>query len=452
MAVPAPLAPQQLLAFLVGITVLLLSARLLGAIAGQCRMPSVVGELTAGVLIGPSVLGHLAPDLTRRLLTGSAEQIHLVDAVGQLGVLLLVGVTGTHLDLGMLRRKQATALSVSLGGLLIPLAAGIALGYVLPLPDVPGGPANRMVFALFLGVAMCVSAIPVIAKTLTDMRLLHRNIGQLTLAAAFIDDALGWLMLSVVAAAATIGVSAGTVTLSVLYLIGFLAFAATVGRLLVRKVMAVAAGRPSDASAVATAVIVIMLGAVATQSLGMEPVFGAFVAGILVASSRAAQPKLAGLRTVVFAVLAPLFMATAGLRMDLTALARPQVVLTAAVVLLVAVVGKFSGAYLGARLRRLSRWEALALGAGMNARGVIEVIVALTGLRLKVLDVAGYTVIVLVAIATSMITPPLLRLAMRRIADTDEERLREIDHDTWHGLTPGRLKQSTVDRDDQPRP
>ncbi|MGI5186193.1 cation:proton antiporter [Dactylosporangium sp. CA-152071] len=452
MAVPAPIAPPQLLAFLVGIGLLLVSARLLGALAERCRMPAVVGELTAGVFIGPSVLGHLAPGLTARLFTGSAEQLHLVDAVGQLGVLLLVGVTGTHLDLAMLRRKRATAVSVSLGGLLIPLVAGIAIGYMLPVPQVPGGPGNRTVFALFLGVAMCVSAIPVIAKTLTDMRLLHRNIGQLTLAAAFIDDALGWLMLSVVAAAATIGVSAGTVTLSVLYLIGFLAFAATVGRLLVRKVMAVVAGRPSDASAVATAVILILLGAATTQSLGMEPVFGAFVAGILIAGSRAAQPKLAGLRTIVFAVLAPLFMATAGLRMDLTLLARPQVALTAVVVLLVAVVGKFTGAYIGARLRRLSNWEALALGAGMNARGVIEVIVALTGLRLKVLDVAGYTVIVLVAIATSVLAPPLLRLAMRRIANTDDERLREIDHDTWRGLSPAQSGQSSADRDDEPRP
>jgi Kef-type K+ transport system membrane component KefB len=215
--------------------------------------------------------------------------------------------------------------------------------------------------------------------------------------------------------------------------------------------MEFASGRPSDASAVASAVILILLGAATTQSLGMEPVFGAFVAGILIAGSRKVQPKLAGLRTMVFAVLAPVFLATAGLRMDLTALARPDVALTAVVVLVVAVAGKFSGAYLGARLRRLGRWEALALGAGLNARGVIEVIVALTGLRLKVLDVAGYTVIVLVAIATSVLAPPLLRLSMRRIADTDDERLREIDHDMWRGLAPAQLGKSTVDDDDQRR-
>ncbi|MEU0560565.1 cation:proton antiporter [Dactylosporangium sp. NPDC006015] len=447
----APLTSHLMVGFIVGLGVLLLTAWLLGRLAERCRMPAVVGELTAGVLIGPSVLGHLAPGVTERLFTGSPEQMHLIDAVGQVGVLLLVAVTGTHLDPSLLRRVRATAATVSLGGLLLPLAAGIALGYVLPVPVVPGGPGDRTVFALFLGVAMCVSAIPVIAKTLTDMRLLHRNIGQLTLAAAFIDDALGWLLLSVVAAAATAGVSAGTVTASVLYLVGFLLFAATLGRVMVRKVMTAVADRPADAPAVATAVILVLFGAATTLALGMEPVFGAFVAGLLITGARTAQPKLAGLRTVVTGVLAPLFLATAGLRMDLTALARPQVAITAAVVLAVAIVGKFAGAYLGARLRKLTRWEALALGAGMNSRGVIEVIVALTGLRLKVLDTAGYTVIVLVAIVTSVVAPPLLRHAMNRIAGTEDERLREIDHDTWNGLTPvnaGRSapSQSTVEQ------
>jgi Kef-type K+ transport system membrane component KefB len=435
-----------MIAFVLALALLLLTARTLGALAERCRLPAVVGELTAGVLIGPSVLGHVAPGVTGRLF-GSPEQMHLVDAVGQLGVLLLVAVAGTHLDPGLLRRVRMTAATVSLGGLLIPLAAGIALGYVLPVPMVPGGPGDRGVFALFLGVAMCVSAIPVIAKTLSDMRLLHRNIGQLTIAAAFIDDALGWLLLSVVAAAAVAGVSAGAVALSVLHLVGFLVFAATLGRLLVRRLMTAAAARPADTPAVATAVVLVLLGAAATQSLGMEPVFGAFVAGVLITGARSAQPKLAGLRTIVSAVLAPLFLATAGLRMDLTALASPRVAATAAAVLAVAVVGKFAGAYLGARLRRLGTWESLALGAGMNSRGVIEVIVALTGLRLKVLDTAGYTVIVLVAIVTSVIAPPLLRLAMRRIADTDEERLRLIDHDVWRGLA---VTSSTVERRTEP--
>jgi Kef-type K+ transport system membrane component KefB len=421
-----------LLLFLLAVAVLLLLARVLGRLAERLGLPAIVGELLTGMVLGPSLLGHLAPGASAWLLPAQAEQMHLLDAVGQLGVLLLVGVTGTHLDLNMLRRQGATAATVSLTGLVLPLTFGVALGLILP-PSL--SPKSQWVFALFLGVAMCVSAIPVIAKTLSDMRLLHRNVGQLTLAAGMIDDAAGWLLLSIVSAAATVGVSTARVSLAVGYLVAFVVFAATAGRVLVRWAMTWAARRGDPGPAVAAGVVIVLLGAVTTHALGMEPVFGAFVAGILIAGHRPAQPLLAPLRTVVLAVLAPLFLATAGLRMDLTALADGKVALTAVAVLAVAIVGKFAGAYLGARLRKLNRWEGLALGAGMNARGVIEVIVAMTGLRLGVLTTATYTIVVLVAIVTSVMAPPLLRLAMARVAHTEDERLRRIDHETWRGAT-----------------
>jgi Kef-type K+ transport system membrane component KefB len=160
------------------------------------------------------------------------------------------------------------------------------------------------------------------------------------------------------------------------------------------------------------------------------------VAGILVGLPRAVnQAKLAALRTVVLSVLAPLFLATAGFRMDLTALGDPRVALAAVAVVAIAILGKFAGTYAGARLSRLSRWEGLAVGAGMNSRGVVEVVVALTGLRLGVLNTATYTIIVLVAIVTSVMAPPMLRFACARIAQSAEERLRKIDHDTWSGLS-----------------
>jgi K+:H+ antiporter len=430
-----PLAPHPLLIFLLDIAVLLVLARVLGRLAESLRMPRVVGELVTGMVLGPSLLGHLAPGFTSWLLPLQAEQMHLVDAIGQLGLLLLVGITGAHLDVAAMRRLGTTAARVSLSGLLIPLSLGIAMGLVLPVSLRGAGARQQVVFALFIGVAMCVTAIPVVAKILSDMRLMHRNIGQLTLVSGMIDDAVGWFLLSVVSAAATAGVSAGHVGLSVVYLVGFVLLAAVVGRPLVRAVMRLAARSEEAGPTVATAVIVVLLGGVATHALGMEPIFGAFIAGILIGAPRAAdQKKLAPLRTVVLAVFAPIFLATAGLRMDLTELRKPVVALTGLAVLGIAIVGKLAGAYLGARLSRLSRWEALALGAGMNARGVVEVVVALTGLRLGVLNTATYTIIVLVAIVTSLMAPPLLRMAMARIAQSDEERLRKIDHDSWDGV------------------
>ena len=434
---PAPPLPADLLAhFLLLLVVLLALARVLGGLAMRIGLPAIVGELLTGVLLGPSLLGWLAPGVATWLVPSEPSALHLVDAVGQIGLLLLVALTGTHLDMRAVRRQSRAAITVSLCGLVIPLAAGIGLGIALAGVLAAGGPAASpaagAVFPLFLGVAMCVTAIPVIAKTLTDMGLLHRNIGQLTLSAGMVDDAVGWLLLSIVSAAATTGIVTGQIAVSVAAMLGFLLVAAVLGRPAVRWLMARTADRDSPGPAVAAAVVVIAGSGLITHVLHLEAIFGAFVAGVLISTAGApAQRALAPLRTVTLAVLAPIFLATAGLRMDLTALADPTVLLAALAVLAVAIAGKFIGAYLGARLSRLSRWEGLALGAGMNARGVVEVIVALTGLRLGVLDSTGYTVIVLVALVTSLMAPPLLRLAMNRIEQSAEEDLRAADHAEW---------------------
>ncbi|MFF5078183.1 cation:proton antiporter [Actinoplanes sp. NPDC000266] len=437
MSSPLPsLAPHTLLVFLLQVSLLLLVALALGRLAVRLGLPALVGELLTGVILGPSLLGALAPGAFTWVLPSDADQLHLVDAVGQFGVLLLVGVTGVQLDTVMLRKRGITGVKVSLAGLLLPLALGIAAGFLVPAAMLTET-SDRGTFALFLGVAMCVTAIPVIAKTLSDMGLLHRDIGQLTLAAGMVDDAVGWFLLSVVSAAATTGVRAGAVTLSVVYLIGFVVAAILVGRPLVRWVLDLAGMAGDGGPRVTASVVLILLGAAATHAMGMEALFGAFVAGILIGQARAAEkpdPRpgrsiwqdLSPLRTIVLSVLAPLFMATAGLRMDLTALADPKVLLAGVALLLVAIVGKFAGAYIGARASKLSRWESIALGAGMNSRGIVEVVVATTGLRLGVLSIATYTVVVLIAVITSVMGPPILRWSMSKVQITELEQERAL--------------------------
>jgi Kef-type K+ transport system membrane component KefB len=428
-APPPPLPGHTVMVFLLQLILLLGLARLLGSLAERVRMPAVAGELLTGVLLGPSLLGHLMPHYASWLLPGGPGQIGLVDAVGQLGVLLLVAFTGSHLDLGMVRERGAAAAYISVSGLALPLGLGIATGFLLPRV-VSGTTTSRGVFALFLGVAMCVSAIPVISKTLTDMRLLHRDVGQLTLAAGMLDDAVGWFLLSLVSAAATAGVTLGGTVVSLLSLAGFVLVVILLGGPLVRRTMRLGARSSQPGVSIAVAVLLVLLGGAGAQALKLEPAFGAFVVGILLSTVRPADlARLAPMRTVVLSVLAPIFLATAGLRMDLTALRHPATAVAAVVVLAVAILGKFAGAYLGARLSRLSSWEALAIGAGMNARGVIEVIVATTGLRLGVLNTATYTIVVLVAVVTSLMAPPLLRIATARIAYTEQEHLRKAQQD-----------------------
>ncbi|MFJ9003806.1 cation:proton antiporter [Streptomyces canus] len=421
----APLGAHALLMFLLQIGVLLGTAVLLGQLARRLGMPSIVGELCAGVVLGPSLLTPLAPDFATWLLPRQPESMHLLDAAGQLGVLLLVGITGMNIDLGLVRRKGKAAALVSAGGLVVPFAGGVAAALALPAALLVDG-VDRTVFALYAGVALCVSALPVIAKTLLDMGMLHRNIGQLIVSASVVDDIAGWLLLSVVSAMATTGVHGPDVVRSVVSLAGLLAGAWFVGRPLVRRLLRWSARSGHGESLPAVCTVLIVLGAAASQALGMEAIIGAFLVGVLISSSNEAdRERLAPMRIFAVTVLAPLFFATAGLRIDLTALARPEVAGSALLVLSVAVVGKFAGAYAGARTGRLGHWEGLALGAGMNSRGVIEVIIAMVGLRLGILTTEMYTIIVLVAIVTSVMAAPLLRAAVRRMPVTREERVRE---------------------------
>jgi Kef-type K+ transport system membrane component KefB len=358
-----------------------------------------------------------------------------VDAVGELGLLLLVGLSGAELDLKLVRQRGVTAARVSTAGLAVPLGFGIGAGFLLPR-ELIGGNTNQKVFALFMGVAMCVSALPVIAKILLDMNLMYRNMGQLTLIAATVDDIFGWTMLSIISAMATAGVRTGNVIISLVSIIVVVIFVFTLGRWTVDAVLRLT-GRLQQVRATSITIVVMLIAAAAaTHAMKLEAILGAFFCGILIGRSPALEKaQLVPLRSVTLCVLAPLFFATAGLRMDLTALGRPRVLLAACGVLAIAIFGKFVGAYIGARISRISRWEAVALGAAMNARGVIEVVVASVGVRLNVLNTESYTIIVLVAIVTSVMAPPLLRFTMSRVTQTPEEKSRWIRLD-WGDPVP----------------
>ncbi|WP_194923865.1 cation:proton antiporter [Catenulispora pinisilvae] len=421
----APLGGHSLLVLIVTAGALLLLAVLLGRLAARFGLPAVCGELCAGLILGPSLLGHTIPRLYHWLFPPQAEQVHLLDGVAQFGVLLLVGLTGVDIDLPLVRRRGRVALWVAGFGLALPLAMGIAAGRLAPA-SLLGHGADRTDFALFAGVAMCVSALPVIAKTLDDMGLLHRDFGQLTIAAGVADDVAGWLLLSVVSAMAAAGAHhfpwQSMVWLAVLVL-----GAVTVGRALAAPLIG-RAGRGSAPGPVVVTAVAMFLGcAAASQAAGLEASFGAFVGGLVVGTAAEADLRwLAPLRTVVAAVLAPLFFATAALRMDLGVLRHPAILAAAVVAIGIAALGKFAGAFLGGVTAKLDRWESLALGAGMNARGVIQIIVATVGLRIGVLNTGSYTIVVLVAVTTSLMAPPILRLAEARIGGTPAEEERRV--------------------------
>jgi Kef-type K+ transport system membrane component KefB len=425
-AVIKPLGEQELLLLLLQFLLLLVVARSLGQVAVRLGLPSVVGELLAGFVLGPSLLGNIAPGMFESIFPQHAEQVHLLEVVSWLGVLMLLILTGLETDVGLIVRKGKGAAAISLGGIAVPFITGVALGFGLPR-DFVAAPDKRLVFALFIGTAMSISAIPVIAKVLMEMRIIRRDIGQITLAAGMIDDTVGWILLSVVAGLASSGkINPTTAGRSLLYVALVLGISYTVGRKLVGAVIRGLDNRVGGDMVKITALMALALGFGAiTQALKLEAVLGAFIAGILVGQVKRFDDRLRHIfEQVALGVFAPVFFAASGLRVDLGKLAEPKVLGVGMVVLAIAILGKFAGAYAGARATRLGRWEALSLGAGMNARGAMEIIVATIGLSRGILTPEMYSIILMVAIVTSLMAPPILRWTLGHVEIGEEEKER----------------------------
>lgn len=446
MTVIKPLGEHELLVFLLQFTLLLVVARSLGMVANRVGLPSVVGELLAGLLLGASLLGHVAPGVFKALFPQQPEQAHLLEIVSWLGVIMLLILTGLETDIGLIVRKGKSAAAISLGGIALPFVTGLGLGFVLPRTFL-AAPDKRLVFALFIGTAMSISAIPVIAKVLMDMKIIRRDIGQITLAAGMIDDTIGWILLSVVAGLAASGsVSLLSVGRSLLSVVVVLVVAYTLGRRLVSLLIRTLDNHVGGDSVMITTLMALALafGAI-TQALRLEAVLGAFIAGILVGQVKRFDDRLRHIfEQVALGVFAPVFFAAAGLKVDLAKLAQPKVLAVGLLVLAIAIVGKFVGAYAGARASRQGHWEALSLGAGMNARGAMEIIVATIGFTRGILTAEMYSIILMVAVATSLMAPPILRWTLSHVELTEEEEHRLESEERRKESFVGNLKRVLV--------
>jgi len=418
---------DEVLQLVVQIAVLLAVARLLGGLAQKMGQPSVVGEILAGVLLGPSLLSGAVPALGAWIVPRTEVQGFLIETIALVGVMTLLIVTGLETDLGLIRRKARTALGVAIGGLILPFAAGLALGYTIPA-DLLADPTQRTVFVLFLATALSISAIPVLAKVLMDLDLMRRDIGQTLLAAGMIDDITGWTLLGVVTALASASaLTAGTILETVGMVVLFLIATATVGTWLVNRGLGFVQDhfRGEDRMLSLVLVLAFAWGAF-SQALHLEPVLGAFAIGILFGRSpRLPADTIRKLEAIAVAVFAPIFFAVAGLKVDVTAILEPRLLLVTLAVIAVATFGKVAGAYAGARLLSgQDHWSALAYGSGLNARGALEIIIATIGLSLGILSQAMFSIIVVMAVVTSVMAPLALRYTIARVQPGSEEEER----------------------------
>ena len=421
-----PLGEHELLVFWMQLLVLVVAARAAGYGMRRVGLPSVIGHLAAGVVLGPSVFGQVWPSGFDWFLPHSEISSGALFAVSWLGVALLLVTAGFETDLALIRRLGRAAALVTGFSLVVPLAGGLVTGLLLP-DDFVGGGADRTVFALFVAAALSVSALAVIARILSELGLMRRDFGQITVAAGMANDVVGWVMLAVFAGFATAGEVSVVGTLrTVLGLAAFLALAMTLGQRAVdASLRGVRRDGPNLQGALGIAVVTMLVFGVATQALGIEAVLGAFVAGVVLNRSRFQQHEVVHhIESLTNAFLAPVFFATAGLRVDLSLLGEGRAMVWALAVMAVAIVAKFAGAFIGARLAGQSQRAAVALGAGLNARGALEIVIASVGLSLGVFSETAYTVIVIVPLVTSVFAAVSLRLAVRDWMGSPDERER----------------------------
>lgn len=389
--------------FLCQIILLLVSGRLLGEAMLRIGQPAVIGQLIAGILLGPSILGELWPQLQHTIFPPNREQKAMIEAVSQLGILMLLLLTGMETDLSVVRKSRGTALSVSLTGIAIPFVCGLAIGELLPNTMLPN-PEQRLITSLFLGTALSISSVKIVAMVVREMDFMRRTVGQLIVTSAIIDDTTCWIIMAVTFDLALHGgIDLVSLTQSIAGTPLFLFASFTVGRRLVFWLIRWANDRLVSEVPVITTILVVMgIMALITEAIGVHTVLGAFVAGILVGQSpiltRHIDEQLRGLITALFM---PVFFGVAGLNADLRVLGNSSLLLLAIGFIAIAGLGKFSGAFIGGLTWR----ESLALGWGMNARGSTEVIVASLGLSMGALSQDLFTIIVTMAVVTTMAMP-----------------------------------------------
>ena len=406
---------QQLL---IQLLVILLATMCTGWLARRLGQPRVLGEMVAGIAIGPSLLGALMPSWSAAVFP--RDHLLPLATISQFGILLFMFVVGLRMDVGAFRARARTAAIVSNVSMLFPFALGTVLALwlhpTLAGLGLNGEPVALLPFALFLGAAMSVTAFPVLARILTESGLLHTEIGSVALASAAIDDVIAWCLLAGVVAVAHKGSVLGSFVATMGGALCFTVVLILVGRRLLAALDArrIARGMDVTTEVVGLAVLCAIASALITETLGVHALFGAFLAGtVMPRDSGLAHEVATRMDTVVSALLLPIFFAYSGLRTEIGLLGTLGLWGICLLVLVTAIVGKFGGAALAARLAGMSWRDAIGVGALMNTRGLMGLVVLNVGLEMGVISASLFAIMVVMALVTTTMTSPLLKLVMR---------------------------------------
>jgi Kef-type K+ transport system membrane component KefB len=405
---------------LLALAVIILTARAMGAVFSFFQQPAVVGEIVSGIMLGPSLLGRIAPGAFTHLLPSSVAPF--LGVLAQLGVIVYMFLVGLELDTRVIRRSRHAAIAISHASIVVPFVLGSALALVL-YPVLSSSAVRFTVFALFIGVSLSVTAFPVLARILSDRRMIGTQMGAIALTCAAVDDVTAWCLLALVVgiAQARTPDAVRTVVLTV----AFIAFVFVVIRPVVRRVLARLEASPQLTRTSLAGILVAMLAsAMTTEYIGIHGIFGAFLFGATIPSgTRVARELHDRLDDLIAVMFLPAFFAFTGMRTNIALITGAQNWLFCGVILLVACVGKFGGTLVASRFTGIGWRDSAALGVLMNTRGLVELIVLNIGLDLHVISLRLFTMLVLMALITTFMTTPILHVLLRKHPWPQVERM-----------------------------
>lgn len=403
------------------ICVILLACYSVGWLLRKFRQPQVVGEMVAGVMLGPSLLGWIAPGFFASLFP--RDSLGPLSVLSQIGLLLFMFMVGLELDTKKLRKLGHVAIVISHTSIIVPFALGALLALFL-FPRVADQSLPFTGFVLFMGAAMSVTAFPVLARILSERNLLGTRLGTLTIACAAVDDVTAWCLLAAIIAIVKSDLNhlaLWQMLPGVFIYLGVMLFAV---RPLVRRLVARHEDAKKNDMTIAVLLVCMLASSWATEWLGIHALFGAFLAGAIVPKENGFSVDVTKrLRLPVVVLLIPLFFAITGLRTSIGLISGPDMIFYCGLVFLVAVAGKFGGSTIAARIMGTPWRDAASIGILMNTRGLIELVILNIGLDIGVLTPPLFSIMVLMAVGTTLMTTPILSLIHSEyVKDSDESK------------------------------
>ena len=409
----APAEMHPLLHVLLALTAVIVLGRLLAWLFAWIGQPPVIGEVVAGIMLGPSLLGHLAPDVAGYLFPPDiAPQLSVI---AQLGVILYMFVVGLELNCELLRNKAHATVTISHASIVLPFLLGAGLALLLFPTLAPAG-VTFTNFALFMGVSMSITAFPVLARILTDRRLEKTELGVLALTCAAANDVTAWCLLALIVGIARAEVSQALIVIGLT--LAYMGIMFWFVRPIAERLADRYDQRPATPNTTALVFIAVLLSALATEYIGVHAIFGAFLLGAIIPhQSMLARDFTEKLEDLVTILLLPAFFAFTGMRTQIGLVSGIEDWTICGLIVVTATLGKFGGTWAAARFHGISWRHSSALGVLMNTRGLMELIVLNIGLELGIISPRLFAMMVIMALVTTLMTTPILRLLERELLD-----------------------------------